>query len=228
MGSIILLRTIGGVDDKRVVLQNSNWARPFTIDSGWTKLRIAFRVSITDSGASVGSTPRFAIGLCSGSTNIFMDATTTHFVGVVSDAGTWSRRTSPTGYGTGTGQIKPATRIGTTLTLGSGFSSSCFEFVDAALANRTALFVDITKGSPNYTFQVFSRTNATSGGDVDKATFDAQAETAVPTITNHTLFGSGTLAVNEGTNGTLNHVCAAWDRSTPQIELSDDRIVKLA
>lgn len=228
MASTILLRTISSVADKRIVLQNSNFARPFTIPLGWTKLRFGVRLSMTDSGANVTSTPRLAIGLCSGNTNLFLDATTTHFLGFIWNAATWTRQVGPpVSYYPGAGAVCLAKRIGTTNTI-VGTPGENPLIYDATTANRNAVYCDITKGSPNFTGKLFIRTVA-AASDVDLNTFLTQSELASPTITNHSvLTGVSTIAIDEAANGTLDHVCVAWDRSTPQIEISDLVVVKLA
>src|SRR5439155_18962959 len=78
--SSIKLRTYSSVDDKRIALSNSHFARPHGVAS-WSKIRIAFRCSMTDSGAALTGSPDFSIGLCAGTTNIYKDATTDHFAG---------------------------------------------------------------------------------------------------------------------------------------------------
>lgn len=228
MASTILLRTFSGVDDKRIVLTNSNFARPFSIPSGWTKLRVALRISITDTGGDITSNPRLAMGLCSGSSNIFLDATTTHFVGALQDEATWSRQAGPpVRYVEPAGGWVPAKRVGSTTTKGATFYGSALIMFDATTANRSAKFVDIEKGSPNYTLNIFGR-EQNAASDVSPEQFLAQAELATPTITNHSLRTAQTIAVNEGTDGVLDHVCVAWDRSAPNIEISDIALIKLA
>lgn len=233
MPSTIGSETISAVPDKRIILTNSNFARPFLIAGGWTKIRISMRLAITDSGANITSSPRFAIGLCSGETNIFQDATTTHWCGFINNSATWTRDAGPPiGYNIG-GALPWAVskRIGSTTTMNASTITGISNTVlyEKSTANRTAMFVTITKGSPNYTFSIFSR-NTPAASDVTLATFLAQVDLAIPAMTNH---GSdngtfNTIAIDEGANGTFDHVNIAWDRSGPQIHVSDLGISKLA
>src|SRR5437870_4036952 len=147
MPSKIKSRTFSSIQDNRARLTNSNIARLWGSDVGttWTKIRIGCRISIEDSGANVTGTPRLAIGVCSGTSNIFMDATTTHFAGIVSTASFWNRITGPVGYqlwdsGSGSNFPGVAKRIGSTLTVGTLLSAGP-RFFDCTAANRTAFFL---------------------------------------------------------------------------------------
>lgn len=222
MASTILLRTFSSIADKRIVLSNSNFVRPFTLAGAWTKVRVGCRMSITDSGGNHTGTPRFAIGLCAGSTNIFLDATTDNFVGLITNNSTMFRNAGPpVRY---SDVIAAATKVGTTVTAAAG-AVSFFAF-DATTANRCMYFVDIERpmagpsGSGTFTLDIFSRDNTTSG-DVSITDFETQMVAATPSFANH-LFSTGkTLTVNETGNGTLDHVACAWDKSAGNIEISD-------
>src|SRR5579885_1728374 len=80
--------------DLYVAMNTAKWARLVQIPASWTALRIGIRVRLGDNGGAVASTPRFALGLCSGTTNILGDATTTHFVGAITNSSSWAYFTS--------------------------------------------------------------------------------------------------------------------------------------
>jgi len=227
MPSTILLRTISSVDDKRIVLSNSNFARKFSV-STWTKLRIALRLSITDSGANITSNPRLAIGLCSGSTNIFLDATTTNWAGCLMDGATWTRNAGPPiNYAMPASGWVPAKRVGSTTTKGTTHHAGNDYLHDATAAFRSLWCVDITKGSPNYTFNLYMR-NSAAVSDVTLSNFLANVELASPAVNaQHFQSTQQTLAFDE-VAGTLDHVNIAWDRTDPKIEISDLAIVRLS
>ena len=237
MGSKTKTRTISSVVDTRIRLTNSNFARLWSADVGtnWTTIRVGCRVSVEDSGTSLTSTPRFAFGICSGTSNIFMDATTSNWIGLVTYGGTWTRSTSPTKYMLGNGSyfdsgIAAAKRVGSTLTT-DAFTNSPFPgatYLFDATVNRVALFVDITKGSPNFTVRpTYYKTSAANDVSVD--TFLSQVAVSVPSITGHQ-YGNETksIAIDEATNGFFNAINVAWDRTSPAIEISDIAVVKLA
>jgi len=226
MASIIKARTISSIVDNRVRLTNSNCARLWSSDVGtaWTKIRVGCRMSIENTGASITSTPRFAFGICSGTSNIFMDPTTTHWAGFLTNATTMPFYSN--GNYTTSGECVVAKRISSTLTIGSIIASN-FSTQDCTTAARSMLCLDITKGSPNFTFQAFYNQTLPTA-DVPLATYISQLTLTTPAFSNHGFGTAQTLAIDETTNGFFNAVNVAWDRSSPAIELSDIAVVKLA
>ena len=170
------------------------------------------------------ATPEFAFGLCSGTTNIFGDATVTHFVGARS-SGLWSFQT--TFYNNTS--FQPAKKVGSTLTTGTTFVQNAAVQVGAAsnTADRGCMFVDITKGSPNYSLTL-TYLNNTNSTDISAATFLQQMEVASPVLTNHATSAAQTIAVNEGTDGVLDSINFSWNRTTPFIEICDIAVARLA
>lgn len=221
--SVILSRTISSVVDKRIVLSNSQFARllPMT----WNSIRIGVRWHMRNNGANLGSGGRLAVGVCAGTTNLFGDATTDHFVGWVTD-GTWAFFTPPNQYTTLS--AKPATRIGSTLTLGTVFAAGNNMPADAGGSNtdRKIFFLDIVKGSPNFSLSLFAWSSGAI--DVTDNQFLLAMEQAAPSLTNHAAVSAQTIAVNEGTNGTLNAVNISWGRSTPEVEVCSLAIARFA
>jgi hypothetical protein len=209
--------------DLNVRMTNARFARqPLpAVFSGWSKLRVALRLKIADSGLDITGTPRFGFGLCSGNTNILGDATTTHFVGALTNVATITRNvTSPVIYTT-TNELFPAKRIGSTFTFGTTFASS----PAMAVGVYSLWFLDITKGSPNYTLQMFFRIS--TAGTPTNADFLTQSVAGVPAFTAHLLQTAQTLAVDETTNGTLDHACVWWNQTTPVIDISEWRVYRL-
>ncbi len=231
--STIKQRTFSSIVDNRIKLNNSNFARLWSTDVGtsWTKIRIACRLSIDTSGAAnLTSTPRFAFGICSGTSNIFMDATTTHWQGIYSTLATWTYHAGPPDYFQGNTTWTYEKRIVSTNTNGAGgvgdLGGNNWFCYDCATATRIMFAIDITKGSPNFTLLPFTK-GTNDSADVTLATYLAQIPLSSMTVTNHTNFGSDTMATDEGANGSFNAVNIAWDRTTG-IEISDLAVVKLA
>ncbi len=232
MASSTKLRTFSAVDDVRIKLTNSNFVRPWSssIGTNWTKIRVAARISIEDSGASIVSTPRFAFGICSGTSNIFMDATTVHWCGVCSDGSVISRTAGPPAYYSGGNIYRAAKRIGSTLTIGSDITGGYTDVglaVDCTTQNRQVICLDITKGNPDFTIGGIMKYPNTAA-DISLAAYLSGISVATPGFTNHTQFAGVTLAIDEATYGYFNAVNIAWDRSSPAIEISDLNVVKLA
>jgi len=216
------LRTISAIDDVRAVLDNSNPARLMSIGSTWSKIRVALRMSI-DAGAAITGTPRFAVGVCSGTTNRWDNGAgvTTHFVGCVTNSATWNY-SSPIVFGN---DFNVCTRVGTSLTV--GLSPGAIGFNNLTADKRQLLFVDITKGAPDFTLNVFG-VNPAFGSDVSKATFMEIAAIESATLTDYLWGTARDIAVDEGGDGTLNAVNVAWDRTVQKIEISDIAVVRFA
>lgn len=231
--SVIKSRTFSSTQDNRIQLSNSNFARKWStvLGSSWTKLRVGCRITTTVTGGNLSGSPRFSVGIQSGTTNLYMDAGgPTHWAGVITFDTGWLRST-PSGVETlnfWNSSAPPAfsKKIATTVT-----SATAGDLIprahDATTENRACYFVDITKGSPNFTGTFFGK-SANSSGDVSLATYLAQVATDAASITNHGFSTSQTLAVSEGTNGTFDSIGIAWDRTDAKIELSDIAIVRLS
>ena len=186
---------------------------------------------MNNTGANLTGTPLFGIGLCAGTSNILLDATTTHFVGMISNGATWTYAAAAAGnmtrYGMGNSTLTPGKRVGSTISVFSGFATAPFFTADATTATRRMMFVDLTKGSPNFTFAALFCSGTAASPDVLDTDFLAQVVLSTPSFTNHTYSGGSTLAVSE-TDGTLTHVNVAWNRSTPTFEICDLAVVQLA
>ncbi len=226
--STIKQRTVSSIVDNRIRLINSNFARLWSTDVGttWTKIRVGCRISIEDSGAAITGTPRFAQGICSGTSNIYLDATTTHWGGTVTNGDFGRVNDPPVRYYNAGNLFVPAKRISTTLTVGTGFYASYVSFRDTTAGQRAAMFLDITKGSPNFTFNLFSPQSSSFATDCSLATYLAQIALTSPTITEHAFGSAQTLAIDEVTYGYFNAINFAWDRSSA-LEVSDVAVVRL-
>jgi len=229
MASTTVFRFLDDGADMRISLTASNFCRPFAFADGWTSMRIAMRLIMTNTAANLTSTPRFYVGLCSGNTNMAMDATTTHFFGCITTSPTWTYAAGPPALYDTSLFYRGASRIGTTLTVSAGSIGTLYMMADATTMNRQFFCVDITKGSPNYTVgSGLYRVNGTSG-DVTTANFLATIPLSTMSFTNHTVGAAiTTLACDEATYGTLDHVNIGWDRASPTIEISDLALVKLS
>lgn len=80
MSTLIESRTYGGRTEQGVALKNAQMARKFSLGN-WTWIRIAVRGWLEDSGSAPAGGSAYELGLCSGTTNLIKDASTTHFVG---------------------------------------------------------------------------------------------------------------------------------------------------
>lgn len=231
MASTIKQRTISSVVDNRIQLSNSQCARQWStsLGTGWTKIRVGCRISVTTTGSNLSGTPRLAIGVQVGTANLWQDAGgPTHWAGVLSNT-TWTAHTGNgvQGYYLGSG-LSIGKKIATTLTAGG--STGDFSLFWNSTTLRSCLFVDITKGSPNFTFNIFcfNIANGFISSDTSLATYLANVVLPSPSVTNHAMSGAITLAIDEATNGYFDSVGIAWDRTDALIEISDVCVVRLA
>ena len=223
-------RTISGQVQKAIVLVNDCFVRPVPIPNGWTTVRVGLRLHFTTGSIS---SPIMAVGLCAGSSNKICDASTSHFVGIIANGGF-------TNNGPGCGAVyfsvplKAYKRVGTTDTIGSNITgdSRYGNSADANCADRGILFIDITKGSPNYTINAWYMANGTAP-DVSKAIFENMLNTLQGPLqydggVNMVHGTDQTVAVNEGTDGTLDSLCVYWNQTAVSMEICDHGFAVLA
>jgi hypothetical protein len=227
MAVTILSRTISSVGDKRIVVSNGTFVRPIPFGTSWTQLRFGIRFHIRDSGATLTGTPRFVMGVCSGSSNIYGDSSTTNFAGIRTNSGTWTR--SATNYEVTVNMFAPTKKVATTITDGTVLNTSWRLPNGAAVpsADRGVFFVDVNKGSPNYTFDIFKLSSGAALVDISRTTFLEQMEVAAPSITNYATGTTAGLALDESA-GSFDHLSLFWDRTTPEFEICDIAVSRLA
>jgi hypothetical protein len=234
--STIINHTALGTAEKRISLASSNFGRLLpTIPGGWTKLRIGLRCMFNDPVpapvVAIVSKPRMAWGLCSGTTNLFLDATTTNFIGVITDYDQYN----PTNwvapyYAPSYDMIRwnGCKRVGSTLTVGATARNGMSLGRRVGDGYPTLNFVEITKGSPTWRV-VGSLAGAPMTNQViDSNTFLAQVALTTPTLPNHYATSDYADITFDESAGTIDAVCIAWDRSNVTFEISDLAIVKLA
>jgi hypothetical protein len=232
----IVSRTIGGELDKKFVLRNHQCARIMSFQSTWTRLRIGTRLAIEDTGGNISGTPRFYMGLLAspsaGLDNGPLSVATSHFVGVRQDGAAITRNAGPPiNYGT---TIVAVTKVGTTV--GGSLSLGTAIISGTPATSRYAWVVEFLKGSPNWTVTSLGLGNSASGIDVPydamvqamEADTMAGAEAVLDAYGTYTDTATGSLPVNEATNGFVNAVCFAWDRSTVDLEWSELLFSKFA
>ena len=225
MASTIQAQTVGGVAEQCIALAASQFGRLHGYGNDWTTLRIALLWAVEDSGVNIaGSVLRVA--LCNGTADMPGDATTNNSFGMKQQAA-WTR----TGSGSTAFYTPPApwafTRVGSTEStslLGNGL------VVGTVSYNRSLFFLDVTKGSPNYTLQFFGRSDDTHAGDITPATFLTTIGQVTPAATYHAYNtpSGNALAVNVGTNGILDTVYVGWNLLSPRLFISNLAVVRLA
>jgi hypothetical protein len=198
-----------------------------SLPNSWTTLRVALRGQFPEypgASYSITGTPRLFVGLCSGDSSPGDFGSTTHFVGAVSADATVLYP------GSGNPRVliedwRACTRIGTTLD--SSASALATTYVQNNGITRL-LFVEITKGSPNYTVHLKLFPNLNSITSATEADFDTQSVAATPAFTGHGAGTARTIAADESADGVLDHVCVAWNQGWPRCFVYDIRVYRVA
>jgi hypothetical protein len=208
-------------------MTNGRFARKpiAAIFSGWTTIRVGLYMLMNDSGASIAGTPRLAFGLCSGTTNIPGDATCTHFAGFCLNIASLTRTATPARYGLGAAAF-PTKLVNTTFTFGTQFTASGTANIYTNVLQM--LFVDITVGSPNYSFNCFFPSGGATAPTNTLSDFTTQMITTTPAFANYTYSAAQTVAVNEGTNGVFDSACVWWNQATPTVDIAAWEIYRIA
>lgn len=225
------IRDTGGL--KYVEMQNARFARlPLAslFDSNaWTTVRVALRMDVVSTTTFTPTS--FFFGLCSGTTNIPGDATPTNAIGARSTPGvafSYYSAGGPTGYQF-TGEMKPYKNVGGVETAGVTFGSGAVAFNSSSNTNADGpacgMFVTITKGSPNYTLDLFC-VNAASSAGLTQAQFEAQSIATTPVKTGQNYITGKTIAFDQ-TAGTLDAAFVYWSEATA-LRLFDWRVVRIA
>lgn len=224
MSTTIIQRTISAATQEAISFSNSAIARSIPIPSGWNSIRLGMRLHFTQ-GTFV--TPvRFAFGLCHGTTNLINSNSTDHFAGIWSDSGFTSNGVIA-GSVYFNVNLKPMTRVGTVITTGANITadSRYGNTANLSTADRGILFLDVTKGSPNYTMNAWFNVNGTAPDYPESAFAVMMNEAAAPG--GNSLYpdpsnGTGqTIAVDEGANGVLNALSVWWNQSSVTLEVCD-------
>jgi hypothetical protein len=233
MSTTLVSRTISSVVDQRIVLANSEAKRVLAIGSVWTKIRIGMRLSISAS-ANITGNPRLAIGLCTSAADGFGRSNTTHFAGVRMSGTAFNYSAGPPAYLTASaaGAFVACKRIGSTTTDGSAVSSAATMISSAVASIRSCLFLEITRGNPNFTFQLGAPTVA-AGAQTDVTLWTSMdnpqwSDVSLNSIlSNYNTGNAVALAVDEATYGKLTTVNVYWDKSAMPLEISEIKVTRL-
>lgn len=223
MSVVIETVTISSIADKRLLLGNAQWAATISAGTSWTRLRVAARMALDDTGADLTGTPRLYVGMCSspavGLTNGPLNAACDHFIGFISDSATVSRLTGPPVHYSIGGQVI-GKKVGSTITL-AGISTG--HRVSAAPTTvRQVTMVEIEKGSPNFTIRCGLLGGAPS--DISETLLISALESSAIAGGNSILSQanhSGTIAIDEAVDGFFNALCIGWDRSSSKLHVSE-------
>jgi hypothetical protein len=244
MASTIITRTINSATQNAITMSNSTWARTVALPPSWNKLRLGMRLHFNPSASDLTMTggSLLAFGLSSGTADQYGDASTTYFVGMcIGDASTtWTCSTGYTSQGEYDGApMYGLVRQGTTNTLSSALTPGNTLTAGAYVNSFDQLmyFLDITKGSPNYSFYMplycYQPITNPSGNGYTSATFlnniiIGSPNPGGPMKQNTASVYTMQMAVSEATYGTLNAMNISWNRTDVLPEICDIAIAVLS
>lgn len=201
----------------------------------WNKVRVGMRLTM-QAEASVPQSPfpRLALGLCSGTTNPFGSANTTHFVGGVSNHILWNLKNTPRRLFCGEGYtntFKACKKIGATIT-GEPTPVTGPLVMEEDEPPRTLIAVDITRMVGGFNVDLFLCTLANPPMpfvDVTEFDFNAVMQSTTPALANHTRFSTFNVYTDEAVSGVLNAVNFSWNHGViNSIEVYDAAVNKLS
>lgn len=218
------------VADKYLTLPNEELVRTLAIGSDWNKIRLGVLLAVTPDGTNNLGGTALMLGLCSGKTNPYGAATTTNFVGAALHGSAPGGTTGTLNYGAGSGNPYfssggswAAGRVGAGLISGAGAASSFILTSNVgSTQRRSPVYVDIQKGSPNYTITRWLpdlSQGLFQSGDCSPATFLTSLEVSTPTWQNINLTSSsGAVAASE-TPGVLDTFDLFWNKAAFPLEV---------
>ncbi|MBI1178460.1 hypothetical protein GC207_13580 [bacterium] len=228
-------RVFNLVSDKYLSLANEEWVRTLAIGSNWTKLRVGVLLALTPDGTNNLAGTNLLFGLCAGKTNPFGAATTTNFLGMKfganasSDPLTYVANSGNPYYWSGRGVIK---KVGATVTSsdGNGLEWHRIATNTGTLQRRSLQFLEITKGSPNFSVTFWNLTATGVAKDFTPAHLLDGLEQAGSITVNGEALGTGlanSVAFNE-TAGALDSVNLFWNKSAFPLEVHAIAAYRLA
>ena len=228
-------RTFNLLEDKYLTLANEEYLRRLAIGSNWTKLRLGAMLALPPNGTENLTLCSLTLGVCAGATPFsgtqgYAAASTGNFIGIdiCSDNSGGSGQGTLT-YNAGTGNPYYSSsfsgarrRVGTTDSFAANTTLSHAVAINTGtLQRRTLLYVDITKGSPNYTVKYYPETGTLAQLDFTPAHFlDGLEQSGTPTVNGQTLSAGNalTLACDE-TAGVFDSVSLYWNRGAFPLEV---------
>jgi len=233
--STIASRTFNLIPDKYLTLANEEYLRPLSIGNNWNKLRLGAMVALTPNGTSNLVGCSLVLGVCSAATPFentggYAAASTGNFIGAdfIPDNG----GTSGPGnfiYNAGTGKpffngvfAGARRRVGTTNTFGGPDNLvQCLAANNGSLQRRSLFYVEITKGSPNYTVKLIFHNSAQAELDFTTAHFlDGLEQPGTPAINGVTMGAGSALALAcSEVAGVFDTVNLFWNKSAFPLEV---------
>lgn len=205
--------------DRRLELGAAEAVRKMVYGASWNTIRIGLQLGWNDVASSITSSPQLRFGVCNGSSNVLAAATANHVVGVIPSASSYTYAAGPPATFSMSNTSQAFKKVGTTFTNVSFSAGNIFMTANSTV--RTGFWLEIVKGSPNYTVRrALPSSAAAAQTDLSDAAFLAGMEatnfTDISTATgiSHSILSITTLPVDEGVDGILDHLFVYWERTT--------------
>lgn len=232
-------RLFNGVADKYVSLANEELVRTLQIGSDWTKLRIGVLLAVTPDGTNNLASAALVLGLCSGTAHPYGAASTTNFIGAAFHASTPGATSGTLTYTANSGNplfsatgTAPLTRVGTALGSATGSSTALLLTANTGTTQRRSpLYLDITKGSPNYTVGRWSPATSQGqfqNGDCTPGEMLSVLENTAPTWLGLSLTSSSTTIAASEAAGAFDSVDLFWNKAGFPLEVYALAVARLA
>jgi hypothetical protein len=212
MSKIITGRVLNGVRTPMLAISADQIGRTIQIGNNWQRLAIGIRVGLV--GSSTLLNCGFALGVCSGTTNMFSSGTTNNFFGIIS-SGVGSG-TATFGSNTFSLPFSVCRRVASvnTVTAVSSLLIGNLDLSGGADGRLHTLIVQLTRNGSTIDFTTMYSNNTSSGVALQSRENWINSMEADPLViaaspgyarTNTTGF-----AVDEATNGPLDTVNISW------------------
>lgn len=238
MSEQILQRVVSAVNDKRLVLFNSQIARQLSIGSTWTYLRIGVRFAIQ--GTATFGPFRMFVGVTSGVDHVWASDYCQHALGFMHGTNVTTSTYNATAGGTYALGQSPImmSKVSQTEVVQSIYTLASASYVAADAPNRNCFETfDIIKigggiytGVTNGGVSISGTSIANISYDLIRAAMLAPDYTQAATIAG---LGAGAprntgTALNEGTNGAFDSVCVYWRHPSIGLEISDVLVARIS
>ena len=231
--------TINSITERLVELSAGQIFVPLNTNT-WDRLRIAARISMWNDPGAAPSTGRFFFGLSNGNAAGMGDATPGHCFGWgnFDNTGAWMAMSSRTTSGTRviyatSAFAYPCKFVSGTPTVASSYLH--FVRLNGNLAapttwNQSIVTVEFTRGSPDWGISGSWNSSWCENGTSYDARIVTQANVRASVNSNTDSFSNWadwynepqrTCAVDEGTDGVLNHLHLYWNLSSPYMRILD-------
>lgn len=222
----------GNDNDYKLSVSQEQIARKMDVGSSWRHIRIGMRAMVSRSAAHLTSA-NFALGMTSGTSSLYSDSNTTHFVGfsMINSTFTYYSNFNDTYNASGSGNFYWKT--GSLLQSASNSRLTCGIGTSEVTSTnlylfRTMTFLDIIKSDTDpgvWTLKWYSMRNNVGATDISLTTFYTQLLNATQSVASplsEYYLTEATLPVSESAHGYLDTVNIYWQNAnTVNLFISD-------